>query len=128
MKHVRVNVERLAWRLRQAVGTKPLVEVAAAAKVHPSRVTRFLNGEFMRMTPVLKRVCSALNIPVEEFLEKVPAAELPPKILITLQRIVGHSPARAAAATRLLRSLESLTIDNPVRYTKRKASRRTRAR
>ncbi|MCL4784600.1 MAG: helix-turn-helix transcriptional regulator [Bryobacterales bacterium] len=112
LKYERVNVESLASRLRQAVGGKSRKEVAAAAKVDPSRVSRFLNGEFKIMTPALKRVCAALRISVEEFLLRAPPSELPADILTSLRRIVGRDPVRVAAAARLIRSLEVLTRGN----------------
>jgi transcriptional regulator with XRE-family HTH domain len=115
MKHERVNVQKLTKRLRQAVGRKSPAEIAAAAKVDPSRVTRFLNGEFRKMTPVLKQVCSTLKIPVDEFLLDSPASELPPDILVSLRKIVGRNGERAAAATRLFRSLEVLVGDRRLR-------------
>lgn len=115
MKHERVDVEKLRHHLRKAVGAKPSREIAAAAKVDPSRVTRFLNGEFRKMTPVLKRLCASLKIRVDEFLIQRPAASLPPDILKSLRRIVGRDPVRAAAATRLIRSLELLTSRTPNR-------------
>lgn len=115
MKHDRVDVEKLTHHLRKAVGAKPAKEIAAAAKVDPSRVTRFLNGEFRKMTPVLKRLCESLKIRVDEFLIQTPASSLPPDILTSLRRIVGRDPVRATAATRLIRSLEVLTSRNPNR-------------
>jgi len=118
MKHQRVNVRKLTQRLRQAVGRKSPVKIAAAAKVDPSRMTRFLNGEFRKMTPVLRQVCSTLKVPVDEFLLDAPASELPTEILVSLRRIVGRDPARAAAATRLLRSLEALTSGSRLRRSK----------
>lgn len=115
MKHQRVNVRALTRRLQQAIGNKSPAEIAATAKVDPSRVTRFLNGEFRKMTPVLNKLCSTLKIPVNEFLLDVPPSGLAPAILLTLQRIVGRDPARAAAASRLLRSLEVLAGDQRLR-------------
>lgn len=112
MKHKRVNVHKLTRRLRQAVGTRSSAEIAAAAKVHPSRVTRFLNGEFKKMTPVLQQVCLTLKIQVRDYLIDPSPQELPPDILASLRRIVGRDPTRAAAAGRLIRSLEALTSEN----------------
>ena len=109
MKHERVNVIKLAQRLRQAVGIRPPAVIAAAAKVDPSRVTRFLNGDFRKLTPVLRQVCLTLKISVDEFLLDAPASELPTEILVSLRRIIGRDPARVAAATRLIRGLEGLT-------------------
>ena len=109
MKHELVNVQKLTRRLRQAAGGRSPAEIADAARVDRSRVTRFLNGEFRRMTPVLKKVCSTLQISVDEFLLDGLAPDLPPDILACLRKIVGRDPMRAAAATRLFRSLQALT-------------------
>jgi transcriptional regulator with XRE-family HTH domain len=110
MRHHRVNIEKLARRLKQAAGTKAPAEIARAAKIDPSRVTRFLNGDFKRVTPVLRRLCSSLKVPVEEFLLDSPALGLSAEVLGPLRRIVGRDPRRILAASRLLRSLEALTV------------------
>lgn len=115
MKHNRVDIGKLAQTMQRAAKGKLPAEIAAAAKVHPSRVTRFLNGEFKKVTPVLRRVCASLSVSVDKFLLDAPALDLPPDILSSLRRIVGRDPARAAAATRLLRSLEVLTGDRRLR-------------
>ena len=111
MKHDRVDIEKLTQRLRQAAGSKSPGEIAAEAKVDPSRVTRFLNGDFRKMTPVLRRLCGSLNIPVDKFLLEAPGRDLPSNVLSSLRKIVGRDPARAAAAIRLVRSLEVLASD-----------------
>ena len=115
MKHEKINVEDLTRRLRKTAAAKAPGEIAAAANVDPSRVTRFLNGEFRKMTPVLRRVCSSLSIPADEYLLDTPVSELPPDALLSLRKVVGRDPARAAAATQLLRSLEVLARDRRLR-------------
>ena len=108
MRHQRVNVERLARRLKMAIGSTPPAQIARAAKIDPSRITRFLNGDFRKMTPVLGRLCSSLNVPVDKFLIDPPASDFSAELLGPLRRIVGRDPKRIRVATRLLRSLEAL--------------------
>ncbi|MGO9199165.1 MAG: hypothetical protein ACLQM8_01330 [Limisphaerales bacterium] len=110
MQHQRVNFEKLARRLKMAAGSRRAAEIARAAKIDRSRVTRFLNGDFKKLTPVLGRLCSSLGVPVEEFVVDSPAAGLPEEMLRPLRRIVGRDPKRMLAAGRLLRSLEVLAV------------------
>lgn len=124
MKHERVNVEKLTLRLRLAAGARGPAAIAAAAKVDPSRVTRFLNGDFRKMTPVLRQVCLTMRISADEFLLDAAASELPAQILVSLQRIIGQDPAREAAATRLFRSLESLANNRHLRPVNKGRGRR----
>src|SRR5688572_13471829 len=76
MRHQLVAIHKLTERLRQAARDKTHSEIAAAANVDPSRVSRFLNGEFKKMTPVLKKVCGALKISIDSFLLEEPRAAL----------------------------------------------------
>ena len=110
MRHQRVNIEKLAQRLKRAAGKRTPAEIARAARIDPSRVTRFLNGDFKKVTPVLRRLCSMLKIPVEEFLLDSPALGLSAEVLDPLRRIVGRDQKRVLAASRLMRSLEALVV------------------
>lgn len=110
MRHQKVNIEKLARRLKRAAGATPPAEIARSANIDASRVSRFLNGDFKKLTPVLRRLCSSLAIPVEEFVLDSPASGLSPEMLGPLRRIVGRDPKKILAASRLLRSLEVLAI------------------
>jgi hypothetical protein len=112
MKHAKVNVSALARRLKRAAGGRSPTEIAKLAKVDVSRVTRFLNGDFKKMTPVLRRFCGSLRVPLKEFVLDSPASALPPEMLASWRRIVGQDSERAQAAGRLLRSLEVLAAGN----------------
>jgi len=109
-RHQNINVGKLARKLKKVVGTTPVKEVAKSAKMDVSRVSRFLNGDFKKLTPVLERLCVNLRIPLNEFLLDSSPSTLSPEILNPLQRIVGRDPKKILAASRLLRSLEVLAL------------------
>jgi transcriptional regulator with XRE-family HTH domain len=109
-RHQNINVEKLARKLKKVVGTTPVKEVAKSAKIDVSRVSRFLNGDFKKLTPVLERLCFNLHIPLNEFLLDSLPPSLSPEILNSLQRIVGRDPKKILAARRLLRNLEVLAF------------------
>lgn len=115
MQHQKVNVEKLTRRLKRAAGATPLAKIARSANVDASRVSRFLNGDFKKLTPVLRSLCSCLGVSVEEFVLKSPASSLSPAMLVPLRRIVGRDPKKILAVSRLLRNLEVLTLDGRCR-------------
>jgi len=108
MHHKNVNVGKLVRRLKRAAGARTPGGIAKAAQIDASRVSRFLNGDFKRLTPVLRRLCSYLGVPVEEFVLDSSTSGLSPAMLEPLRRIVGRDPKKILAANRLLRSLEVL--------------------
>jgi len=121
MHHQSINVVTLTRRLKKAAGATPPAEIARSAKMDGSRVTRFLNGDFKKLTPVLRRLCASLGVPVENFLLDSPASGLSAEMLGPLRRIVGRDPKKILAASRLLRSLEVLAAGGrrPQRRSKR---------
>jgi len=110
MHHQKINVEKLVRRLKRAAGATPPADIARSAKIDASRVSRFLNGDFKRLTPVLRRLCASLEIPVDEFVLDSPASGFSAEMLGPLRRIVGRDPKKILAASRLLRSLEVLAF------------------
>ncbi len=110
MHHQKVNVAELTRRLKRAAGAKPYAEIARSARIDPDRVTKFLNGNFKALTPVLASLCANLGISPQKFLLKSPPSALSEEMLTPLRRIVGSDAKKIKAATRLLRSLEALTV------------------
>jgi transcriptional regulator with XRE-family HTH domain len=109
---------KLAQRLKGAAGANSILEIARDSKVDPSRVSRFLNGEFKKLTPVLKKVCESLDVSPEDYLLDGSAPGITPETFDTLNRIVGRDPQKILAAARLLRSLEVLTQNASHPYSK----------
>jgi DNA-binding Xre family transcriptional regulator len=109
VKHPRIDSVKLAQRLKRAAGASSVLEIAKKSKVDSSRVSRFLNGDFKKLTPVLSKVCESLEIRPGDYLLDGSASGVIPEIFDTLNRIVGRDPRKILAAARLLRSLEALT-------------------
>lgn len=108
MKHPSVKKEQLARRLQKAAGVTSRTLIAQRAKVDVSRISKILNGDFKRMTPVVMRICKTLNVPWKDCVVNPGARSLPREIIVVLQRIVGRDARKERAAKRLVRSLEIL--------------------
>jgi hypothetical protein len=113
MKHHKINAEEISRRLKIAVGKRAVSEVAKTAKIDVSRVSRFLNGDFKKLTPVLRQLCNSVGISLRETSPDPRGRDLSPELLAPLRRIVGRDPDKIHAATRLLRSMEALTLLRP---------------
>jgi hypothetical protein len=124
MHHPKVNTEALGASLKKAAAGKMPKDIARSAKIDPSRVTRFLNGDFKTLTPVLRKLCATLGVPVERYLLQPRDFMISEALLTPLYRIVGKDPKKIRAAARLLRCLETLTADRTLIS---KPTRRTKA-
>jgi transcriptional regulator with XRE-family HTH domain len=114
-RHHNINVEKLVQRLKKAVGARSVSEIAKSAKIDNSRVSRFLNGDFKKLTPVLRRLCKTLHIPLNEFHQDATSSSLSPDIMKAMQRIVGRNPKKILAARKLLQNLEILAFNGRTR-------------
>lgn len=118
MKHKKINIVKLVKRMKKAAGTTDVTALAKSSKIHPSRVSRFLNGDFKKLTPVLVQFCEALRVSWTDLTEPPPSANLSPELIASLNRIIGRDPSRIRSTTQLLRSLEALISgsDKPIKY------------
>lgn len=107
MTHQKVNVGKLVERLVKAANGKSPSELARSSGIDPSRITRFLNGDFKKLTPILKSLCENLDVQWVDLLDP-PASDICSELVASLSRIVGQDPNRIRATRGLLRSLEVL--------------------
>jgi hypothetical protein len=88
------------------------VKVATLAKVDASRVSKFCDGNFKRLTPILRRVCMAVGTNPEAFLE-TKSTRVPVDLAADIDRITHGIPARARALRQILRIVRrNLLNDN----------------
>ena len=111
MKHEAVDVKELTRCLKRAAGSKSPSEIAKSAKVEVSRVSKFLNGDFKKLTPPLSRLCASLGVKADEYLITAPPLKLSPEILGSLRKIIGRDARKMAAAAKLFRNLELLAAN-----------------
>jgi len=107
MKHPKVNVTKLVERMKKAVGTTKPTDLAKKTNLDVTRISRFLNGDFKKVTPVLTKFCKSLGVQWNDLLDFPPTA-LSPELVASLRRIVGADPNRIRVTTRLIRTLEVL--------------------
>jgi len=104
MKQPPLNSSKLARDLKGRIRKQRLsyVDVAKIAKVDASRVSKICEGQFKRLSPVVKRVCDALAAKPETFLvnQSVPA---PADLIADINRLISGNPDRARALQKILR-------------------------
>jgi len=112
MKQPRLNVSKLTQDLTRRIRDKKLdyVQVAALAKVDASRVSKICDGNFKRLTPILRRICIAVGTNPEAFLE-TKSTRVPIDLSSDIERITRGIPARARAVQQILRIVQRSLLD-----------------
>lgn len=109
-----IDSKRLAQQLDAAIRRKRMTykQIAKTSGIEASRISKFCNAEFKRVTPVLKKLCIRLEVPLED-----PAANhvepITNDIFESVRTLVGKSSKKAKAVRRLIQSVELLIKEQP---------------
>jgi len=114
MKQTVVDSKRLARRLEAAIlrSGKSYKEIATRTGIDASRVSRFCNGEFKRVTPVLEKLCDKLNVSWKSCIAGSEAHIAQREVVESIHRLIGKAPEKATAVRRLVRCVELLFANN----------------
>ena len=110
MSKLRINAEDLAKRLDAAIQHRGMTynQVAKVTGIEASRISKFCNGKFKCISPVLKRLCIELKIPIQDLsVGRNFEAEIE-DIVKSIRHLAGGDPAKAKVLRKLFEAVKTI--------------------
>jgi DNA-binding Xre family transcriptional regulator len=106
MKQPRVNVKALSQAIAQKMRDKKLgqIDLAKKAGVPPDRVSRFCDENFVRLSPILEKICQKLGLNSQDYLSHK-EAPLSNGLILKLHHSLSGNVTKQRALQRILKAL-----------------------